>query len=100
MDAAGLLDLLAELAVEAGFRVQVLSAGASEGEFAPRSGHCRVKGEVRVILAAQEPLEDRIEAVADALRSHASAFLDAHYLAPAVRERIEAHTGPAGKLIR
>lgn len=90
MDAAGLLDLLAELAVEAGFRVQVLSASTgSEGEFPPRSGHCRVQGEVRVILAAQEPLEDRIEALADALRANAGPFLESHYLAPAVRERID-----------
>jgi hypothetical protein len=90
VDAPALLDLLAELASEAGFRVQVLSAGtAREGEFPPQSGHCRVKGEVRVILAAQEPLEDRIEALADALRSHAASFLESRFLAPAVRERIE-----------
>ncbi len=90
MDASGLLDLLAELASEAGFRVQVLTAGATaESEFPPSSGHCRVQGEVRVILAAQDPLEDRIEALADALRSHAGPLLESRYLAPAVRERIE-----------
>ena len=59
MDARQLLDLLAELASEAGIKVQVLPAAvAAEGEFLPRSGVCRVRDEVRVILAAGEPLED------------------------------------------
>ncbi len=89
MDAPQLLDLLAELAMEAGLKVQVLPPStASEGEFLPRSGVCRVRGEVRVILAAGEPLEDRIEAVASALREHAHEFLESRFLPPAARERI------------
>ncbi len=91
MEGPQLLDLLAELAADAGFRVQVLpAAGGSEGDLAPHSGHCRVRGEVRVVLAAREPLEDRIEAVAAALRAHGAEFLETRFLAPAVRERIDA----------
>lgn len=88
MEGPQLLDLLAELAAEAGFRVQVLPASDGGGDLAPRSGYCRVRGEVRVVLAAREPLEDRIEAVAAALRAHGGDFLEARFLAPAVRERI------------
>ena len=91
MDALQLLDLLAELASEAGIQVQVLQArGAQERELMPQSGVCRVRGEVRVILVAGEPLEDRIDAVAAALRDHAGNFLETRFLPPAVRERIGA----------
>ncbi len=89
MDARQLLDLLAELATEAGLKVQVLPVSAAlEGEFLPRSGVCRVQDEVRVILVASEPLEDRIEAVASGLRDHAQEFLETRFLPPAARERI------------
>ena len=90
MEARSLLDLLAELATEAGFRVQALSASAAhEGEPPTRSGHCRLNGEVRVILVAQEPLEDRIEVLAEALRLHGGASLASRFIPPAARERIE-----------
>jgi hypothetical protein len=43
-----------------------------------------------VILVASESLEDRVEILAQALREHCTPLLEARYLPPAVRERLEA----------
>jgi hypothetical protein len=82
-----LLDLLIGLAEEAGIAVRVARAG--ESELPPRSGLCRVRGRLLLVVSAAEPLEARIEAVAAALREHGGALLEARFLPPAVRERLD-----------
>jgi hypothetical protein len=82
-----LLDTLVGLAEEAGISVRV--AGAGEGELPPRSGLCRVRGNLLLVLSAAEPLEARIEATAAALFAHGGALLEGRFLPPAVRERLE-----------
>jgi len=82
-----LLERLAELAREAGLEVRELRAGA-EGDPAPASGICRVRGETWVLLAASDGLERRVEVLAQALKTHAGHTLEGRYLPPAVRERL------------
>ncbi len=87
MEPQPLLDLLIGLAEEAGIAVRVARAG--ESELPPRSGLCRVRGRLLLVVSAAEPLEARIEAVAAALREHGGALLEARFLPPAVRERLD-----------
>jgi hypothetical protein len=82
-----MLDLLIGLAEEAGIAVRVARAG--ESELPPRSGMCRVRGRLLLVVSAAEPVEARIEAVVAALREHGGALLEERFLPPAVRERIE-----------
>lgn len=82
-----MLDLLIALAEEAGIGVRVARAG--ESELPPRSGVCRVRGRLLLVVAASEPIEARIEAVAAALREHGGGWLEERFLPPAVRERLE-----------
>jgi hypothetical protein len=82
-----LLDRLIGLAEEAGIAVRVARAGDSE--LPPRSGLCRLRGRLLLVVSAAEPLEARIAAVAAALREHGGARLDERFLPPAVRERLE-----------
>jgi hypothetical protein len=82
-----LLERLAELAREAGLEVRELRAGA-EGDPAPASGVCRVRGETWILLAASDGLERRVEVLAGALKTHAGQILEGRYLPPAVRERL------------
>jgi len=85
-----LRDELAALAREAGMDVRVLR-GPHELEPGPpvQSGVCRVRGRLWVVLAAGDPLEEHIQILARALRTHAAAFLEDRFLPPAVRERLE-----------
>lgn len=87
MEARELLDALVCLAEEAGITVRVARAG--ESELPPRSGLCRVRGKLLLVLSAAEPLESRIEAAAAALGEHGAALLEGRFLPPAVRERLE-----------
>jgi hypothetical protein len=87
VDPGDVLALLVDLAREAGF--QVRSAGGSAGELPVRSGVCRLRDGVFVILAASDSAEDRIAVLAQALREHRPALLEGRYLPPAVRERLE-----------
>ena len=87
MELSELLERLAELAREAGLEVRELRAGA-EGDPAPASGICRVRGETWVLLAASDGLERRVEVLAQALKTHAGHTLEGRYLPPAVRERL------------
>ena len=90
MNAGELLDELVRLAEEAGLDVRVLTGrGDTASEVPVRSGVCRVRGALWVVLAAADPLEERIAIVAEALRAHAAEFLEQRYLSPAVRERLE-----------
>ena len=44
---------------------------------------------VWLVLAAADPVEERIAVVVDALRAHAGELLEGRYLPPAVRARLE-----------
>jgi len=83
-----LLDQLIALAREAGLEVRAAQGG--EPGLPLTSGVCRVRGELWLVVVPSDPLEDRIEVVADALRTHAAAFLESRYLPPALRERLDA----------
>ena len=87
MESRQLLDALVGLAEEAGITVRV--TGAGESDLPPRSGLCRVRGSLLLVLSAAEPLEARIEAAAAALGAHGGALLEGRFLPPAVRERLE-----------
>jgi hypothetical protein len=91
VERADLLDQLVALAREAGLEVR--AAQGAESGLPLTSGVCRVRGALWVVVVPSDPLEDRIEVVAEALRTHASAFLEARYLPPALRERLEAGRG-------
>ena len=82
-----MLELLTGLAEEAGIAVRVARSGDSE--LPPRSAVCRVHGRLLLVVSAAEPMEARIEAVADALRAHGADWLEGRFLPPAVRERLE-----------
>ena len=84
MERAELLDLLIDLARDAGIQVRS-EARVFGGDLAPRSGVCRVRGELWLMLLPGDSLEDRIDAVSSALRTHAPALLEKRYLPPAVR---------------
>jgi hypothetical protein len=87
---ADVLAFLVALAEEAGIAVRVLPrAAAGEGEPAPRSGACRMRGAPFLLLAPAEPVEDRIAAAAAALRRFAPQALEGRFLPPAVRARLE-----------
>ena len=92
MESRQLLDALVGLAEEAGIAVRIARAG--ESELPPRSGLCRVRGNLLLVLSAAEPLEARIEATAVALGTHAAALLEGRFLPPAVRERLERSAAP------
>jgi hypothetical protein len=86
-----LLSALADLAREAGLVVRSVPRNAArEGEPLATSGLCRVRGEDWVMLASSDPVEQRVATLAQALRSCRATFLDQRYLAPALRECIDA----------
>jgi hypothetical protein len=96
VEGEALLDFLVELAQEAGIQVRVIPRSAAELDPAPRSGTCRIRGSPWLLLASGEPLEDRIEAAAMAVRTHALEALEGRYLPPAVRARLDFPGGRAG----
>lgn len=90
MEREAILAELVGLAEEAGIAVRRLPAvDSGEGAPAARSGACRIRGAAWVWIAPGDPVEERIEAVAGALRSEAADLLEGRYLPPAVRERLE-----------
>jgi len=88
VEGQALLEFLVELAREAGVQVRAIPRSAAEVDPAPRSGICRIRGSPWLLLASGEPLEDRIEAAAAAVRTHAPGALEGRYLPPAVRDRL------------
>jgi len=92
MQLSELLARLTELAREAGLEVRELRA-AGDGS-SPGSGVCRVRGETWVLLAGSDALEERVEVLARALKTHAADFLESRYLPPAVRARLSQRPGP------
>lgn len=93
MEREAILAELIELAEAAGIAVRRLPS--VEGAAPARSGACRLRGATWVWVAPGDPVEDRIEAVAVALRSGAAGLLEQRYLPPAVRERLESPEPPA-----
>jgi hypothetical protein len=87
VEARQILELLVELAEEAGVAVRVVRP--SEGDPPARSGLCRVRGRLLLLLSAADPLDARIEAVAGALREHGASLLEQRFLPPAVRDRLD-----------
>ena len=86
MERAEILRCLVELAEQAGLEVR--SARGDEDP-PPRSGLCRVRDRVWLVLVRSEPIEDRIDVVAAALRAHAGELLESRFLPPAVRELLD-----------
>jgi hypothetical protein len=80
VEPAELFDRLCQLAREAGFAVRP----TQDRELA--SGACRVRGQIWIVLAPGDPVEERIRVVAGALAAHAADFLEGRYLPPAVRD--------------
>jgi len=94
MEPATLLDALVELVREAGVSVKVLPrTSLRDGEPAPASDLCLIRGEPLLLLASSAPLEDRISAAARAARRFAPDLIEARFLPPAVRERLERAEG-------
>ncbi len=90
MKLEAILDVLVEMAEEAGVTVRVLSrAAAREGEPLPESNLCRIRGQPWLILAPGESIEDRIGAAARAVQTFASEVAERRFLPPAVRERLD-----------
>ena len=86
MNEAEILTELLALADETGLRVRpIRGAPASEGEPPAGSATCQVRGETWVVLSAADSVEERTSVLAEALRRHAGASLEARYLPPALR---------------
>jgi len=86
---------LVELAEAAGLRVRpIRGTSGAEGEPAAGSGLCRVRGELWIVLASHDSMEERIAVVAGALRREASEWLQGRYLPPALRARIYSENDP------
>ncbi len=81
---------LAELARSLGIEVRAVRPPRGEGELTATSGICRVRGRTWVLMAESDPVEQRIEVLVRALHAEASEELDRRYLAPALRQRLEA----------
>lgn len=95
MEPAALLEALLELAREAGLVVQRVGRQPAFDLPPVASGVCRLRGEMRVLLADADPLAERIRVLARALCECAAADLEGRYLPPAVRECLErAASGP------
>jgi hypothetical protein len=87
LEPSEILEQLVRVAEEAGIGVRVVRP--SEGDPPARSGLCRVRGRLLLLLAPADPLDARIEAVAAALREHGGSLLEERFLPPAVRERLD-----------
>jgi hypothetical protein len=96
MSPAEVLEALVELCSEAGLEVRrVRRVAEAAGEPAARSGVCRVRGALWLVLCEAEGVEERIAAAADALRRFAPDLVEGRYLPPAVRQRLGSGPGPS-----
>jgi hypothetical protein len=90
VESAELMLALMELAQKAELEVRTLGAtGGAQAEAPVASGVCRVRGEVWVLLSASDPLDVRLEVLADALKTHRGEWLEGVWLPPAVRNRLD-----------
>ncbi len=93
MEQGDVLEVLLELAAEAGLRVRVAGREALGADSLPlASGVCRVRGEWWVVLSSSEPTEAQIRTLAEALEKHAKSLLEERHLPPAVRAVIDEST--------
>ena len=89
MSPAELLEALIVLCRDAGLEVRrVRGSAEAASELTARSGVCRVRGALWLVLTDADGVEERIGAAADALRAHAPDFVEGRYLPPAVRQRL------------
>jgi hypothetical protein len=95
MEPGEVLDALVDLAREVGLEVKRLpsSRPGSEPELPARSGACRLRGRLLVLLAPADSVEDRIEAMVHGLRGVDPQLLEGRWIPPAVRERLEGAGG-------
>ena len=91
MEDAALMEALLELAGEVGLEVRVVRAG----EEASSSALCRVRGAWWVVLCNGDPPAVQLDVLAGALARVAGPALEARFLPPAVRARID-RAAPAG----
>jgi hypothetical protein len=86
MDGVELLEALLELAGEFGLDVRIIQPdGSSELEFPLSSGVCSVRGQLRVLLSREDPIDSQCRVIAQALNFKAKNELESRFLAPAVR---------------
>lgn len=90
MQESEILEVLLELAAEAGMRVKIAGQSAATQDALPlSSGVCRVHGELWVILSNVEPASAQIRVLAAAIRTHATSLTEDRHLPPAVRAWLE-----------
>ncbi len=86
MNEAEILTELLSLADELGLRVRPIGGSpGSDAEPSAGSGTCRVRGELWVVLSGADPVQERVEVLARALRETAAPALEGRYLPPALR---------------
>ena len=90
MDARDLLEALLALADAAELEVRILSGSRTAAEFAPtESAACRVGSRIWVVLAPDDPPDHQAAVLAGALARYRAEFLEARFVAPAIRDFIE-----------
>lgn len=88
MDEADILEALFELARDEGFEIR--AAGRLAPDDPPLlSGVCRLRGQLYIVLSANESVPMQIEAMASALRENAAESLQNRHLPPAIRVLID-----------
>jgi len=91
---AEVLDCLLDLARELGLEVRRMPArGGMETEVPARSGVCRLRGRLLVLLAPGDSLEDLIDTLGQGLRSAGAGLWEGRWIPPAVRDRLEGSGG-------
>ena len=100
MEPVELLQVLLELANDAGLEVRLVGGAGDEDssgvgadsraetEPPPASAVCRVRGRVYIVLSRADPVAIQLQVIAGAVRDHAGSFCDARYLPPAVRDLV------------
>ena len=90
MEPSAILDVLLDLAREAGFQVRPVGRGGLEpGESQPGSAVVKLKGDVWVMLSSVDPVAIQLDVLAGALRDHAEELIESRHLPPAVRSVLE-----------
>ncbi len=89
LDRQNLRDQLIEYTRAADLTVDLVSHRAGNDAWNTSSGICRLHSKVRVLLIAQDPIDDQIAVLIDALRLHGQSWIDDHYLPPAIRACLE-----------
>lgn len=82
---------LLELAARADLEVRILSAKAAAEDGAPsQSAACRVGSRVWVLIVPDDPSAHQAAALAQALGHYRAEFLETCFIAPALRDFIDA----------